>query len=133
MFTEREREYLKSQKLGRIATVSQRGQPDVAVIAIDFDGERFSVHGARMANTIKFTNVKRGANRVAIVVDDLPADARPGEGRARGVKIHGSAEIVEVDGSPVLIVTPDRLWSWGIEAATDHHSSSAMRQARAGA
>lgn len=130
MFTEREREYLKSRKLGRIATVGRGGQPDVAAIAIDFDGERFTVHGARMTGTIKFNNVRRGGNRVAIIVDDLPGDARPGEGKARGVKIYGSAEIVEGDGAPVIVVTPDRLWSWGIEASTDHNNASAMRRAR---
>src|SRR4051812_9654453 len=118
MFTEREREYLRSQKIGRIATVSKRGQPDIAAIAIDFDGDRFTVHGARMTGTIKFTNVNGGATRVAIIVDDLPSDARPGEGKARGVKVYGTAEIVEGEGAPVIVVTPDRLWSWGIEAAT---------------
>lgn len=133
MFTERERDFIKTQKLGRIATVSKHGQPDVAAFAVDFDGERFTVHGARMADTLKYRNVRRGASRVAIIIDDLPVDARPGEGKTRGVKVHGLAEIADIDGRAVLIVTPDRLWSWGIEAATDHNYAGAMRQARAGA
>ncbi|HXG68643.1 MAG TPA: PPOX class F420-dependent oxidoreductase, partial [Blastocatellia bacterium] len=49
-------------------------------------------------------------------VDDLESISPP---MPRGIKIHGSAEIVERQGqlghAPYLKVTPERYWSWGIE------------------
>jgi hypothetical protein len=38
MFSEKEIAYLKSQRLGRIATVFNQLQPDVAAVGFDFDG-----------------------------------------------------------------------------------------------
>ena len=38
MFSEKEIDYLKSQKLARIATVSADGEPDVAQVGFTFDG-----------------------------------------------------------------------------------------------
>ena len=51
LFTEKEIEYIKSQRLARIATSSfsssnvESSQPDVAPVGFDFDGEYFYVGG----------------------------------------------------------------------------------------
>ena len=43
MFTEKEKEYIKSQRLARIATTSKDNlQPDVVPVGFDFDGAEFT-------------------------------------------------------------------------------------------
>src|SRR5215218_8467451 len=39
MFTEKERAYLSSQRLARLATVSPSGQPDADVVGFELDGD----------------------------------------------------------------------------------------------
>jgi pyridoxamine 5'-phosphate oxidase family protein len=116
MFSEKEIDYLGSQRLARIATVSADRQPDVAAVSFEFDGQYFYVGGIKMATTLKYKNVLDGNQKVAIVFDDLE-DVSPW--KPRGIKIHGSAEIVEREGKlgvgPYLKITPEKYWSWGIE------------------
>jgi pyridoxamine 5'-phosphate oxidase family protein len=47
MFSEKEVDYIKSQRLGRIATVSKELQPDVAAVGFEFDGQNFYIGGIR--------------------------------------------------------------------------------------
>jgi hypothetical protein len=51
MFSEKEIAYLKSQRLGRIATASKKSQPDVAPVGFDFDGTYFYVGGVNFPKT----------------------------------------------------------------------------------
>ncbi len=112
MFTEQEIAYLKSQSLARIATVAPDAQPDVAAVSFDFDGEHFYVGGFDITRTLKYKNVRRGNAKVALVIDDLESVS---PWKARGIKIHGTAEIVEGQGQKAhLRVTPFRHWTWGI-------------------
>ncbi|MFN8485055.1 MAG: PPOX class F420-dependent oxidoreductase [Anaerolineae bacterium] len=111
MFNDSEQTYLRSQRLGRIATVSPAGQPDVAAVSYRFDGETFTIGGFFNARTLKYLNVKKGQRRVAFVVDDVAATE---PWTPRGIKIHGHAEIVETPDGPFLRVTPDKKWSWGV-------------------
>ncbi|MGB8646175.1 MAG: PPOX class F420-dependent oxidoreductase [Anaerolineae bacterium] len=113
MFTEKEIDYIRSQRLARLATVSKDRQPDVAPVSFEFDGQHFIVRGFDITRTFKYKNVKAGHPLVAIVIDDL-ASVSPW--MARGIKIHGTAEIDETKGRPQLTITPQRSWSWGIEA-----------------
>jgi pyridoxamine 5'-phosphate oxidase family protein len=113
MFTEKEIAYLQSQPLARIATVSTDAQPDVAPVSYQFDGRHFLVAGFDISRTFKYKNVKAGSVKVALVVDDL-VSVQPWA--ARGLKVHGTAKIVEVKDRQVLVITPERHWSWGIEA-----------------
>jgi pyridoxamine 5'-phosphate oxidase family protein len=112
MFTEKEISYLQSQPLARLATVSTSLQPDVAPVGFQFDGEKFFITGFDITKTFKYKNVKAGNDLVSLVVDDL-ASVQPWV--ARGIKIHGKAEITETNGRAALIITPQRSWSWGIE------------------
>jgi pyridoxamine 5'-phosphate oxidase family protein len=112
MFSDEEKAYLKSQRLARIATVSPELQPDVAPVGFGFDGERFTVGGFDISKTLKYKNVKAGNVKVAIVIDDL-ASVSPWI--PRGIKVHGTAEIIEGrDGKFALLITPERHWSWGV-------------------
>jgi pyridoxamine 5'-phosphate oxidase family protein len=46
MFSEKESEYIKSQRLARIATVSpEELQPDIVPMGFDFDGANFYING----------------------------------------------------------------------------------------
>jgi len=112
MFTPKEIAYINSQHLARLATVSKSKQPDVAPVGFQFDGHKFLVTGFDITKTFKYKNVKTGNPLVALVIDDL-ASVQPWE--ARGIKIHGSAEILETSGRATLVITPQRSWSWGIE------------------
>jgi len=76
IFTQKEIEYLKSQRLARIATAAdstqEQGsvQPDVVPVGFDFDGEYLYVGGMNLLKSTKFRNVLKN-DKVAIVVDYL--------------------------------------------------------------
>jgi pyridoxamine 5'-phosphate oxidase family protein len=115
MFSEKEHAYLKTQRLARIATVSQEAQPDVAPVGFDFDGVYFYVGGLDLFRTLKYKNVQ-GNPKVALVIDDLETvdPMQP-----RGIKIHGSADITTREGyvgsGSYIRIKPEVKWSWGIE------------------
>jgi pyridoxamine 5'-phosphate oxidase family protein len=116
-FTDRELDYLRSQPLGRIATVDPDGQPDVAAVGfrVEEDGT-ILVGGMRNTRTRKWRNVAAGGERVALVVDDL-VSTEPW--RPRGIRIYGTAELVRTEGQfgpgAYLRIAPAISWSWGLE------------------
>jgi pyridoxamine 5'-phosphate oxidase family protein len=116
MFSEKEIEYIKSQRIARIATVSARLQPDVAPVGFEYDGQHFYIGGLQQEKTLKYKNVVNGNARVALVIDDMESFNPP---KPRGLKIHGIAEIEERQGQSgrgkYLKITPQKYWSWGIE------------------
>ena len=116
MFTAKEVAYIKSQRLARISTVGDNLQPDVVPVGFDFDGTYFYVGGRRNKTTRKYKNVANGHTHVALVIDDL-ASVKPW--MVHGLKIYGTAEIVEHDGyagsGAYLRIKPTASWSWGIE------------------
>jgi pyridoxamine 5'-phosphate oxidase family protein len=119
IYSEPEIEYLKSQRLARIATATKEGKPDVSPVAFEFDGMHFFIgsHSQDIfLSTRKYKNVRDGNKQVALVIDDLES-VQPW--KPRGVKINGSAEVVEHNGmfgpGKYLKITPSVSWSWGIE------------------
>jgi pyridoxamine 5'-phosphate oxidase family protein len=126
MFTPQEIAYIKSQRLARLATVSSSFQPDVAPVVFRFDGETFFISGYDISKTFKYKNVKAGNASVALVIDDL-ASEQPWQ--ARGIKIHGQAEIVESNGRLTLAVHPQRLWSWGMDGEAFKDGKPVRRKA----
>lgn len=119
MFTEREVAFLKSQPLARLATVSPDGQPDVAPVGFELDGQHISIGGRNPTQTRKYRNLQAGNHKVALVVDDLES-VRPW--KPRGIRIYGAAELVEREGrfgpGVYIRITPAVSWSWGIEEPT---------------
>ncbi len=138
IFSQKEIEYIKSQRLARIATTaapslvasSKEGQqqtedrsiqPDVVPVGFDFDGDYFYVGGMNILKSTKYKNVLKN-NKVAIIIDDLKS-IDPWD--PRGIKVYGTADVVTRQGgymdgtghaNPTYIrVTPDKKWSWGIE------------------
>ena len=124
LFSEKEIEYLKSQRIARIATAvgsSERSvQPDVVPVGFDFDGQYFYVGGINILKSRKYKNVLKN-NKVALVIDDLktidPWDPR-------GIRIYGTADIVTrqsgyMEQTPhpqadYIRIKPEKKWSWGI-------------------
>ena len=118
IYSEPEIEYLKSQRLARIATATIQGKPDVSPVAFEFDGMHFFI-GSHSQDifftTRKYKNVRDGNKEVALVIDDLES-IQPW--KPRGIKINGTAEVVEHNGmfgpGKYLKITPSVTWSWGI-------------------
>jgi pyridoxamine 5'-phosphate oxidase family protein len=119
IYSESETRYLKSQRLGRIASVSSKGKPDVSPVAFEFSGNYFFVgsHSQEIfLSTRKYKNGSEGNKQVALVIDDLES-VQPW--KPRGIKLNGIAEIVEHNGlfgpGKYLQITPTTSWSWGIK------------------
>jgi pyridoxamine 5'-phosphate oxidase family protein len=119
MFSEKEREYLLSQRLARLATVSPTGQCDADAVGFTLEGNDFVIGGRNLPATRKFKNVAAGGDKVSLIVDDLESID---PWRPRGIKIHGDATIESRDGrfgpGEYIIVRTRTSWSWGIEEET---------------
>jgi pyridoxamine 5'-phosphate oxidase family protein len=93
-----ELEFLREQRIGRLATVSPRGFPHVMPVRyqVDDDGSlEFDADGAKLRNLVR-------EPRVAFVVDAM--------GPRRGVAIQGRAEVV----APERVrLSPQHTYSWG--------------------
>jgi len=121
--TNSELEYLRSQRLGRLATVDASGAPQNNPVGFTIDeAGQVLIGGLAMGKTRKFRNVQHNPS-AALVVDDL-ASTDPWV--VRGVEIRGSAEAI-VDADPpmrgmsreVIRISPRWIGSWGIEPDAD--------------
>lgn len=129
IFTPAEIDYLKSQRLGRIATVNHRGQPHVVPVGFRYNPslDTIDVGGHDFAKRKKFRDVQHNP-RVAIVIDDL-VSVNPWT--VRGIEIRGEAEVLTTGGNEIMgsfddamfRIRPKRVISWGIEGG--HFSQSA--------
>jgi pyridoxamine 5'-phosphate oxidase family protein len=115
-FSAEEREYLNTQRLARLATVSADGQPDVAPVGFEFDGSDFYIAGVDLPSTRKYLNVTDGNLKVALVVDDVVNTA---PFIPRFVRVYGTASIVQREGKSglreYLRISPTVSWSWNLE------------------
>ncbi len=104
VFTPAEIAYLRSQRLGRLATVGADGQPHVVPVGFRYNPEQSTIDigGHGFAKRKKFRDV-RSNPRVAIVVGDL-ASVNPW--RPRGIEVRANASVY---GAPCLSET---LWSY---------------------
>lgn len=119
-FTEEELAYLRSQGVGRLATVSPDGQPDVVPVAVEFDGTYFWVggNGASVLATRKFRNVAAGGpgSKVALEFDDM-VSFQPFI--ARAIRVYGLAEqpferTGMVGPGTFIRITPTVSWAWNM-------------------
>jgi pyridoxamine 5'-phosphate oxidase family protein len=118
-FTAHEQAFLADQRLGRVATASPSGEPDVAPVTfrIDDDG-RIRIDGFDNPKTVKWRNVA-ATGRAAFVVDDL---ATIDPWAPRGIKLRGSATAgTDADGRHVIRIMPEIIWSWGINPDAEKH------------
>ena len=121
VFTSAEVAYLRSQRLGRLATVGPDGQPHVTPVGIHYNPEldTIDIGGHGFARRKKYRDVQRNP-RVALVVDDL-ASISPWV--VRGIEIRGEVETLESGGEALgpgfdpemFRIRPRRVVSWGLE------------------
>ncbi|AOS63580.1 PPOX class F420-dependent oxidoreductase [Actinoalloteichus hymeniacidonis] len=130
VFTSNEIAYLRSQPLGRFATVGGDGRPSVRPVGVLFDAEDDvlvigGVAGSGMAGSKKFRDVV-GNPDVSFLVDDL-ASVDPWA--PRGIEVRGRAEPRWGDGpakglalaAPFpfdeawMVIRPRRVLSWGLD------------------
>ena len=123
-FTPEEVDYLRSQRLGRLATVGAGGQPHVVPVAFRYNSERdtIDIGGHDFARRKKWRDVLANP-RVAFVVDDI-ASVDPW--RVRGIEIRGEAEALSSGGKEIMPFFDDEMFriharrvrSWGLDAST---------------
>ena len=99
LFTKGEVEFLRSQRVARLATVGPSGWPHVVPVmyVVDEDGAcEFDVDGVKLRNLGQ-------EPRAALVVDAM--------GPKRGVAIQGRVELIRPDRARL---TPVKKFSWGL-------------------
>ena len=117
-FTPAEIEYLQSQRLGRLATVNEKG--DLHVVPVGFrynaDQDTIDIGGHNIAPTKKYRDaLKHG--RVAFVVDDVIPPWKPRMVEVRGTVQafpEGGKDIVKDFSPAILRVTPTYIVSLGV-------------------
>lgn len=117
VFTDAELEFLAGQRIARIATASATGQPDVSPVGFAVDGDSITSGGMDITKTIRHRHLLENPV-AALVVDDL-ASIDPW--RPRGVKVRGAAVIEQVGGGMQIRITPETIWSWGINEGAETH------------
>ena len=119
-FTAQEIEYLRGQRLGRLATLSAAGEPHVVPVGFRYnaDLDTIDIGGHGIGTSKKYRDAARDG-RVAFVVDDVLPPWKP-----RGVEVRGLAEVLGEGGKQIMSnfddemirITPSRIISWGIES-----------------
>jgi pyridoxamine 5'-phosphate oxidase family protein len=92
VFANEEIEYLKSQLLGRLATVGPDDQPHVVPVSFRYNAQldTIDIGGHDFARRKKYQDVQRNP-RVAFLVDDM-VSVDPW--RPRGIEVRGEAEVL---------------------------------------
>jgi pyridoxamine 5'-phosphate oxidase family protein len=118
-FTEGEIEYLREQRLGRVATVDAKGRPHVVPVGFRYNAERetIDIGGNNLTGTKRFRDAGE-LGRAAFVVDDVLPETR---WRARGVEVRGRAEVSsggrgEVFTGELIQIFPERIVGWGVDS-----------------
>jgi pyridoxamine 5'-phosphate oxidase family protein len=119
-FTAAELAYLQSQRLGRLATVNKRGEPQVAAVGFRYNPEldTIDIGGYDLANTQKFRNITRNGV-VSFLVDDVlpPWKTRSLEIRGHAQALAEGGQAIAPNMSPALIrITPRRIIFWDATA-----------------
>ena len=125
IFTDNEREYLLSQRLGRLATVRPEGTPQIAPVGFRYNAELdvIDIGGRFMSHTKKFRNIQQNPH-VSLVIDDVLPPWQP-----RGVEIRGTAQTLPTGGKAlfganyeaddaIIRITPERVIGWGLDKDT---------------
>lgn len=120
-FTKKEIEYLRDQRLGRLATVDAGGRPHVVPVAFRYNAETetIDIGGHNLAKSKKFRDAGE-TGLAAFVVDDVLPGA---QWRARGLEVRGRTEVFSEGGSEIVSdfsdelirISPERIVGWGID------------------
>jgi pyridoxamine 5'-phosphate oxidase family protein len=127
VFTDKELAYLKTQGLGRLATIGPDGVPQVRPLGFRLnDDGTIDLGGPELNASQKWRNLE-ARPELSFVVDDMtpdePGAVKPGWGR--GVEIRGLAELITDHAPPfatgyfsneVIRIHPRRVLSWHLDA-----------------
>src|SRR4051812_33589063 len=125
-FSTAEIAYLKSQRLGRLATQQANGTLQVSPVGfrLDESSGTIDIAGYFMSTSQKYRNVINNPT-VAFVVDDVPS---VDPWRVRCLEIRGTAEAVPPthpatpgDDDALIRIHPSRVISFGLEDSSDPH------------
>jgi pyridoxamine 5'-phosphate oxidase family protein len=119
-FSGAEIEYLRGQRLGRLATVNGKGEPHVVPVAFRYNAEHDTVDvgGHNIMGRSKKFRDARSTGRAAFVVDDVLPPWKP-----RGMEVRGRAEVFEEGrqgvnadfGAELIRLHPERVVGWGLD------------------
>jgi pyridoxamine 5'-phosphate oxidase family protein len=112
-FTSPEIEFMAHAALGRLATIQPDGTPQNSPVGFSYN-ERLGtidIGGHDLVKSRKFRNLISN-DKVAFVVDDITSRD---PWRVRCLEIRGTAAQAEVDGRPIIRVTPRKVISFGID------------------
>jgi pyridoxamine 5'-phosphate oxidase family protein len=132
-FNDKELEYLRGQRLARLATADAGGAPHVVPIGfrVSEDGDAIEIGGHGFADSKKYRDM-RANPRAAIVIDDLVSVS---PWAPRGIEVRGTAELHDAGGERFgpgwdrawVRIVPERIISWGIEAPALTRGSARAR------
>ena len=122
VFTEKEIEYIRSQRLGRLATVRPDGTPQIAPVGFHYNAELdvIEIGGRFMSQSKKFRNIQQNPH-VSLVIDDVLPPWQP-----RFVEIRGTAQPLPTGGKAlfganyeaddaIIRITPRQIIGFGLE------------------
>ena len=128
-FTDIELEYLKTQRLGRLATINKNGEPQIAPVTFRYNAEMdtIDIGGLNSGESQKYRNVVRNG-LASFVIDDVLPPFQP-----RGIEVRGRAEALPEGGksispnfSPAMIrLIPGRIISWNLTSGDPAQTHSA--------
>ncbi|SDZ29968.1 pyridoxamine 5'-phosphate oxidase family protein [Amycolatopsis xylanica] len=123
IFTETEREYLKTLALGRLATIGPAGAPQNHPVTyfVNDDGT-IDIGGPALSRSQKYRNIQADP-RASLVVDDTASEpVGPGGQRGRGIEIRGDVEVLLADvplldgfSNDVVRIHPRRVVAWNLD------------------
>src|SRR5690349_15658976 len=98
-FSEKEIQYLRGQRLARIATVGGDGAPHVVPVGfrVGPNGDDIEIGGHGLSGSKKWRDLQANP-RIAVVIDDL-ASVQPWT--PRGIEIRGRAELHDEGGEKI--------------------------------
>lgn len=112
--------FIKEQRIGRLATASPSGAPDVAPALAIYRRSLgvFVLGGQGLERTRRYNNARRNP-QASLVFDALTWE--PYE--PRGLKVAGTIAVHVADdeinlgraGVPLLMLHPESKWTWGLE------------------
>jgi pyridoxamine 5'-phosphate oxidase family protein len=119
VFTRNELDYLRKQRLGRLATVDAGGNPHVVPVGFRYNPETdtIDIGGHGIAQSKKWRDAGRHP-RVAFVVDDVLPPWQP-----RSIVVEADAELLEHGGeqfgrgfaAEIMRLHPVKVIAWGID------------------
>lgn len=115
-FSAEELAYLQTQRLGRLATVNERGEPQVAAVGFRYNPglDTIDIGGHNMEKSQKFRNVARNG-LASLLIDDVvpPWKTRSFEIRGRAEALAAGWQSGDPGMSTALIrITPRRIIFW---------------------